>query len=87
MAIEDNINAILIKYVFQLNSHALRFSVMCHVGAVPWWVPCSYQPRSHISVNISQIFLQPVILVPCYRKTKNLTVVTMTGKREIFFLR
>lgn len=65
MSIEDNVNSIFIKQVFHLYPHTLCFSIMCLVGAVPRWMPCSYQPWSYISVNRSQVSLQPLVLVSC----------------------
>lgn len=74
MSIEDNVHAVLVQQVFHGYSHALCFSVMCFIGAVPRRVPCSYQPWSHFSVHISQVSLQPLVLVSCNGKKKKNTL-------------
>lgn len=53
MSIENYVNTILIQQFFHCYSHTLYFSIMGLVGAIPRGVPCSNQPWSHFSVNIS----------------------------------
>ena len=72
MSIEYYVYTMLIEQVLHFHSHAFCFSVLCLECAVPRRIPNSHQPWSHIPVNIIQISFQPLVLIRCERKSREL---------------